>query len=209
MDHIPYGDPKDLVRRSYDRISRAYRGDSVSRERGYFAWLEALTPLLQPGDAILDLGCGCGIPVAQELAQHFHVTGVDLSAVQIARARQLVPQATLLCADMTALQFPPGTFAAVVSFWAIIHLPVHEHRPLLERCFTWLQPGGYLLATVGYQAWTGYKDDWYGAPMYWSHADEATYLSWFQELGFALLWTRFIPEGDSGHVLVCVRRPAR
>ena len=73
--------------------------------RGYFAWLEALTPLLQPGEAILDLGCGCGIPVAQELAQHFCVTGVDLSAVQIARARQLVPQATFLCADMTTLWF--------------------------------------------------------------------------------------------------------
>ena len=88
-----------------------------------------------------------------------------------------------------------------MSFFAIIHLPVHEHRPLLERCFTWVQPGGYLLATVGHQAWTGYKDEWYGAPMYWSHADEATYLTWFQELGFTLLWTRFIPEGDGGHAV--------
>ena len=39
--------------------------------------------------------------------------------------------------------------------------------------------------------------------MYWSHVDEATYLTWFQELGFTLLWTWFIPEGDGGHVLVC------
>jgi SAM-dependent methyltransferase len=205
----PYDDPKDLVRRSYDRISRAYRGDSVSRNWRYFTWLEALTPLVPPGAAILDLGCGCGIPVAQELARRFHVTGVDISAVQIARARQLVPHATFLRADMTTLRFPPGTFAAVVSFFAMIHLPVHEHRPLLERCFAWLHPGGYFMATVGHQAWTGYKDDWYGAPMYWSHADEATYLTWFQELGFAVLWTRFIPEGDGGHVLVCARRPAQ
>ena len=206
--HMPNDDPKELVRRSYDRISYAYRSDSVSRDRGYFALVDALMPLLQPGSAILDLGCGCGIPVAQELAQRFPVTGVDLSAVQIARARQLVPQATFLCADMTTIAFPVGTFAAIVSFFAIIHLPVHEHRPLLERCFTWLSPGGYLLATVGYQAWTGYKDNWYGAPMYWSHADEATYRTWLQELGFGLLWSRFIPEGDGGHVLVCARRPA-
>jgi SAM-dependent methyltransferase len=202
-------DPKDLVRRSYDRISRTYRGDSVSRDLRYFVWLEALIPLVKPGEAILDLGCGCGIPVAQELAQHFHVTGVDISAVQIARARQLVPQAAFLNADMTTLRFPPGTFAAIVSFFAIIHLPLHEHRPLLERCLTWLHPGGYLMATVGHQAWTGYKDDWYGAPMYWSHADEATYLTWLQELGFAVLWTRFIPEGDGGHMLVLVHRPSQ
>ena len=203
------GDPKNLVRRSYDQISYAYRGDSISRDRGYFPWLDALTSLLQPGDTVLDLGCGCEIPVAQELTQRFQVTGVDLSEVQIARARQLVPQATFLCTDMTALRFPPGTFAAIVSCFAIIHLPVHEHRPLLERCFTWLRPGGYLMATVGSQAWTGYKEEWHGAPMYWSHADEATYLTWLQEIGFTLLWTQFIPEGDRGHVLVLGRRLAQ
>jgi hypothetical protein len=29
----------------------------------------------------------------------------------------------------------------------------------------------------------------------------------YRELGFAVLWTRFIPEDDDGHVLVCARRP--
>ena len=52
-------DPKALVRQSYNRISQAYRGDAVSRERGYFQWLAQLTPRLQPGDPVLDLGCGC------------------------------------------------------------------------------------------------------------------------------------------------------
>src|SRR4029450_3899731 len=89
VTNMDNGGPKSLVRRSYDQISSAYRGDSISRDRGYFIWLAALTPLLQPGDTVLDLGCRCGIPVAQELAQRFQVTGVDLSEVQIARARQL------------------------------------------------------------------------------------------------------------------------
>ena len=203
------GNPKDLVRRSYDQISHAYRGDSVSRDRDYFVWLATFMPLVPPGEAILDLGCGCGIPVAQELAPRFQVTGVDISEVQIARARHLVPQATFLCTDMTTLHFPPGTFAAIVSFFAIIHLPVHEHRPLLERCFAWLQPGGTLLITVGHRAWTGYQEAWYGAPMYWSHADEATYVIWLREIGFVVQWKEFIPEGAGGHVLVCGRRPAR
>jgi hypothetical protein len=54
-------EPKKVVRESYNSISRAYRGDAVSRDRGYFRWLAVLTPLLQPGDPVLDLGCGCGI----------------------------------------------------------------------------------------------------------------------------------------------------
>jgi SAM-dependent methyltransferase len=200
-------DPKEIVRRGYDQISYDYRGDSISHDRGYFTWLDELTPLLQPGDAVLDLGCGCGIPVAQELAQCYKVTGVDLSAVQIERANQLVPQATFLCTDMTTLRFPPESFTAVLSFFAIIHIPLQEQRPLLERCFTWLKPGGYLMAILGHQAWTGTIEEWHGAPMYWSHTDQATYLTWLQEIGFSLLWTRFIPEGDGGHVLLLGRRP--
>lgn len=206
--NIDKNDPKEIVRRGYDQISYEYRGDSISRDRGYFSWLADLIPLLQPGDAILDLGCGCGIPIAQELAQRFNVTGVDLSEVQIARAKQLVPQATFLCNDMAALRFPPRTFTAVLSFFAIIHLPLQEQRPLLERCFTWLQPGGFLMAILGHKAWTGTKEQWHGAPMYWSTADEATYLTWLQEIGFSVQWTRFIPEGDSGHILLLARRPS-
>lgn len=203
----PTSDFKDLVRRSYDQISYAYRGDTISRDRGYFRWLEELIPLLRPGDAVLDLGCGCGVPVAQELAPLFAVTGVDISPVQIERARRLAPQATFVCADMAAVQFPAQTFAAVVSFYALIHLPLEEHRPLLARCFDWLQPGGALMAIVGHSAWTGAEDDWHGAPMVWSHADEGTYLRWLDEIGFAVQWTRFIPEGNGGHTLVLALRP--
>ena len=100
-------EPKEVVRESYNRISRAYRGDAVSRDRGYFRWLAVLTPLLQPGDPVLDLGCGCGIPVTQELARTFRVTGVDISEVQITRAQALVPEATFLCQDIMAVHFPP------------------------------------------------------------------------------------------------------
>src|SRR2546426_1369908 len=179
----PYDrDPKRLVRDSYDRISHAYRGDSLPRDRGYFRWLDLLTPHLKKGDSVLDLGCGCGIPVAQELATFCNVTGVDISSVQVARARTLVPTATFQCQDMTTVQFDVGTFAAIVSLFAIIHIPLAEQRPLLDRISSWLQPGGYLLASVGNRAWTGYKEDWHGAPMYWSHADEATYMTWLNEI---------------------------
>ena len=191
-------DPKEVVRESYNRISRAYRDDTVSRDRGYFRWLAVLTPLLQPGDPVLDLGCGCGIPVAQELARTFRVTGVDISEVQITRAQALVPEATFLCQDIMAVHFPVHTFAAIVSFFAVIHLPLPEQRPLFERLFRWVRPGGYLMVTVGHQAWTGYKDEWYGASMYWSHADEATYLAWLRDSGFIVQWRQFIQRAMMG-----------
>jgi SAM-dependent methyltransferase len=202
--------PKDIVRDGYDRISYEYRDDAArgsTARPDYEAWLAELMPLLHDGDPVLDLGCGCGVPATAILAQHQAVTGVDLSPVQIARARGLVPAAQFQCADMSSVEFPSQSFAAVVAFFSIIHLPLEEQPALFKNIHHWLRPGGYLLATVGSGAWTGTDDDWHGAPMYWSHADRATYLAWLKETGFEVLWTRFVPEGTGGHTLVLARTP--
>jgi SAM-dependent methyltransferase len=209
----PELDPKAVVREGYDRISFEYRDDagrgpSKGQPMGrpdYESWLGEVMPLLKAGDPVLDLGCGCGVPATALLARQFAVTGVDLSPVQIARARRLVPAAHFQCADMSLLKLPAGSFAAVVSFYAIIHVPLDEQPGILRNIGRWLRPGGYLLATVGYGGWTGTQDDWLGAPMYWSHADRATYIAWLKETGFEVQWTRFIPEGTGGHTLVLAR----
>jgi SAM-dependent methyltransferase len=130
------------------------------------------------GGVVLDLGCGCGVPLTRDLAGGgYAVTGVDLSAVQVERARRLVPAARFLHADATEVAFPASSFDAVVSLYALIHLPLDEQPPLLGRIGRWLRPGGWFLATTGYRAWTGTEDHWLGgdAPMWWSHADVATY----------------------------------
>src|SRR5436853_173982 len=59
----------------------------------YESWLGELLPQLHAADPVLDLGCGCGVPATAILAEHHGVTGVDLSPVQISRARRLVPAA--------------------------------------------------------------------------------------------------------------------
>jgi SAM-dependent methyltransferase len=163
-------------------------------------------PILKNGDQVLDLGCGCGVPATAILAERYAVTGVDLSPVQIARARRLIPHAQFHVGDISSLELPPHSFAAVVAFYSIIHVPIQEQAGIFKNIYRWLRPGGYFLGTVGSQAWTGTEDDWYGAPMYWSHADRETYIGWLSEAGLDVLWTRFIPEGDSGHTLLLAKR---
>jgi SAM-dependent methyltransferase len=132
------------------------------------------------------------------------VTGVDFSAVQIERARQLVPAAEFHCADITQLALPEMAFDAIVSFFAIIHVPIAEQLPLFHAMHRWLKPGGLLLATVGAQAWTGSEDNWLdaGASMCWSQEGTETYMRWLQEAEFTVMWHRFIPEGNGGHTLL-------
>jgi 2-polyprenyl-3-methyl-5-hydroxy-6-metoxy-1,4-benzoquinol methylase len=170
-------DERDLVRRGYDALSYHYRSDDA--EDGQYApWLAKLHRRLPPAAAVLDLGCGCGVPVARYLAEAGHrVTGVDISEVQIERARHLVPTGTFLCADATRLILSPTSFDAVVLLYALIHIPLADQPPLLDRIVSWLRPGGWLLATTGHEAWTGTEDNWLGGPaaMWWSHADASTY----------------------------------
>ena len=203
---------RDLVRRGYDAISLAYRSDdeqaagsSAEDISRYAGWIAELAGLLRPGARVVDLGCGAGIPATRELAGYgLRVMGVDFSAVQLRRARRLVPAASLIQADMTALQLRPDSADAVVSFYALIHLPLADQQALFPRIRGWLRPGGYFLAIVGASPWTGTKR-YLGADMFWDHADTGTYLCWFQAARLTPLWHRHIPEGDSGHTLILAR----
>jgi cyclopropane fatty-acyl-phospholipid synthase-like methyltransferase len=203
---------RDLVRRGYDAISLAYRGDdaqahgtSAEDVRRYAGWIADLAALLRPGARVVDLGCGAGIPATRELATRgLQVLGVDFSAVQLRRARRLIPAARLIQADMTALQLRPASTDAVVSFYALIHVPVADQQTLFPRIRSWLRPGGYFLAIVGATRWTG-TSRYLGADMFWDHADTATYLQWFQAARLTPLWHRTVPEGDARHTLILAR----
>ncbi len=206
---------KALVRHGWNRVSRVYRSEeSVTDVFGhthleYHEWLVPVLRSIPLGSEVLDLGCGCGVPAARLLADRFRVTGVDISDVQVRRARRIVPAGKFLRADMTQVTFPDESFGAVVCLYAIIHVPLEEQRPLLERVYRWLTPGGLFLLIAGEEAWTGEAENWLGsnAKMYWSHADAGTYLGWLRSIGFAIERRTFVPEGTGGHALILAHKP--
>lgn len=75
------------------------------------------------GEHVLDVGCGCGATVlelARRVGATGHVTGVDISAPMLARARARVeeegfPQVTLTLADAATHHFAPETLDLVFS----------------------------------------------------------------------------------------------
>ncbi len=203
-------DPKDVVRRGYDALSLRY-DEAYRASAKYRPWLGELIAALPPAAAVVDLGCGSGVPVARDLVAAGHrVTGVDFSAVQLCRARRLVPAATFLRSDLTAVRFSPASLDAVLAFYSIIHVPLAEQQPLLHRIARWLRPGGLFAATMGHTAWTGAQADWLGggSPMWWSHADAATNRRWLTATGLTIEAETFLPEGGGGAVLFVARRPA-
>ncbi|MGW4772889.1 class I SAM-dependent methyltransferase [Nocardia sp. NPDC004278] len=196
-------DPKELVRRGYnalsDRYDEAFRGGTK-----YEAWLRELDRHVVAAGTVLDLGCGSGMPVARTLAgSGRRVIGVDISDVQIDKARALVPTAEFICADAATIHFEPGSFDAVVCLYALIHMPLDEQSLLLTRIAEWLRPNGWFVTTTGHDSWTGIDPNWLGgdATMWWSQADAATYRSWLTQAGLTVVGEEFVPEGTSGHTL--------
>ena len=183
-----------VVQHGYDAISDAFlewRDRIVDDPRRM--WSDALTSRLGDGARILELGCGAGVPDTKLLAERFRVTGVDISAEQIARARANVPSAEFIQADFTALELEPGEFDAVAAFYSFNHVPRDLLAGLFERIHAWLVPGGLLLASFGAsdtEAWAG---GWLGTTMFFSSFPPETTRRLLSEAGFELLLDELVP----------------
>ena len=167
---------------------------------------------LEDGSDVLDLGCGAGQPTTAVLAQHFNVTGVELSKVQLERARDAVPNARFVHADMSRLELEESSFHAVVAFYSIIHVPRERQPALLDSIYSWLRPNGILVASMastGSEVWI--EDDFFGAPMYWSSFDAETNEQMVGNAGFELesadLVTHAFDGEEETHLWVVARRP--
>ena len=189
------------VESGYDLMAEQYLATKHHEDPLALTALEDLASLLPREAAVLDLGCGAGVPVTRWLSDKgFAVTGVDVSARQLDLARSYVPEATFIKADMTEVTFAPDSLDAVVAFHSIIHIPRTEHPALLERIHCWLRPEGAFLATMTLTDYEGRADDWegWGAPMVWSHYDGDTNVAMLREAGFGIRYAEPRTGGGTG-----------
>lgn len=108
--------------------------------------------LLQDGQSILELGCGWG-SLSLWMAAHYpqsQITAVSNSRSQKewidrqAQQRSLTNLTVITC-DINDLQ-PTGTFDRIVSVEMFEH--VRNHRELMNRIATWLNPDGRLFVHI-------------------------------------------------------------
>ena len=120
-------------------------------EAGYsFVWnygagvIDLLAP--QPGERILDLGCGAGQLTHEIAGRGAHVIGLDSSAGMIAQARINYPDIEFMLADATrfALDEPvDAVFSNAALHW------VRDAGAAVECVHRALRPGGRFVAEFG------------------------------------------------------------
>ncbi len=106
---------------------------------------------LNPGDAVLDIGCGAGVDslvAASLVGTAGHVTGIDVTPamIQLARVhreRLGLNNVTFQVAEAEALPFSDCTFDAVISN-GVFNLTLDKAKAL-EEAHRVLKPGGRLM----------------------------------------------------------------
>ncbi len=125
---------------------------------------------LQPGDAVLDLGCGPGLYTAR-LAQHrLDVTGVDFSQNSIDYAQQYAAQhdlaITYRCQNYLELQDESRFDVALLIYGDFCPLSPEQRTRLLANIRRALRPGGRFVldvTTPHLRQQLGLKNGWYAA----------------------------------------------
>jgi len=204
-------DRTKLVGQGYDAMVDTWESWSQQIEDDpRQAWTSDLAARLPDGARVLELGCGGGTRETRELAARFELTGIDLSARQLERARERVPEARFLHDDFTTADFGASSFDAVVSFYAFNHVPRELLAPLLGRIYDWLAPSGWLMAAFGTSDLEGWTGEFLGATTFFSSFPPAINSQLVVDAGFVVERDEVIaitePEGPAPFQWILARR---
>lgn len=135
--------------RHYDKLAWLL---TFGRERALRARLADLAQL-QPGEKVLDAGCGTGtlaIEAARRVGETGAVFGIDASPEMIATARAKAAShgisVSFEVARAEALPFPDGHFDVVLSSLMLHHLPRATRQAFAQEIRRVLRPSGHVLA---------------------------------------------------------------
>jgi SAM-dependent methyltransferase len=123
-------------------------------------WVRALPA----NAAVLDLGCGTGIPVSKVLMDAgMTVYGIDASPTMVRAFRHNFPHAQVACEAVENSSFFNRQFDAIVACGLLFLLPKEKQEIVVQKAASALDSGGRLLFTAPSQS-VAWQDAMTGKP---------------------------------------------
>jgi cyclopropane fatty-acyl-phospholipid synthase-like methyltransferase len=108
---------------------------------------------VQPGERVLEIGCGHGVAVTYLLQRGARVTAIDRSPKMITAARKRNPDAECIVGRLEDVDLGDRRFDAILAVRVgLFHREPERARALAER---WLGPGGRMVAETDFPALRG------------------------------------------------------
>ncbi len=160
------------------------------------AWLDRFLDIAGRGAAILDVGCGSGVPIAAYMAgRGARVTGVDSSPALLAAFAGNVPGATAILSDMRSIRLEQR-FAGVLAWDSLFHLTRDDQRAMLARLAAHAAPGAALMFNSGPADGIAIGA-FEGEPLFHASLDPGAYRALLASHGFSVIAHR-ADDADCG-----------
>jgi len=189
----------DIYRRHGEAWAKL-RGDKLAEG----SWLDRFTALLPAGSAILDVGCGSGLPIGRELLRRgFEVTGVDGAETMLSMFRRNLPSAPSHLMDMRRLSLG-RRFSGLLAWDSFFHLSPDDQRSMFARFQAHAAPDAALMFTSGNEEGSAIGD-LEGDPLYHGSLDATEYRELLNRAGFEVV-SHVASDPTCGHRTVWLAR---
>jgi SAM-dependent methyltransferase len=179
-------DLADKIVAHYEHHAADWDADRRSSGWNDKKWHDRFMGLLHTGAAVLDLGCGGGMPVAFNLVSHgVRVAGVDSSPSLIAMCRARLPDQEWIVADMRGLRLA-RTFEGILAWDSFFHLNYNDQRSMFEVFSAHASHGTFLMFNSG-PAFGEAVGSYRGDPLYHASLDANEYRQLLDRHDFELL----------------------
>ncbi len=149
---------------SAERLELCYEVAPPRVRRYLTAEIERVAMTIDPGAAVLELGCGYGRVLAELIGRAAKVVGIDTSAESLELARTRLGdcgECSVLEMDATELEFPDGSFDVVICIQNGISAFGVDRLRLFREAIRVTRAGGRVLFSSYAAKFWGHRLEWF------------------------------------------------
>ena len=202
---------KQLIE-SYDKIAKDWHKDHQQDDW----WIEGTNKfisLLEPGDLVLDVGCGSGTKAKYLEDQHIKVIGIDFSKEQIEIAKKVSPKSEFSIMDLKDANNLKFTFNGVFAQAVLLHIPRKDIKKTIATITHNLEKNGYVYIAVkekkpgrGEEEIRIENDYGYTYKRFFSYFTIEEILKTLRDLRFETVWQNIKPSGNTRWIGVIAKK---
>lgn len=196
------GDRYNLIANSFEEERSSMIGLDFLQEFLHFLNSRCV---FSSSTSILDIGCGTGLPLTKQLASSgATVTGIDVSAEMILKARKNVPEAAYIEGDVLTTKFKES-FDGILAWDSLFHIPFDKQEQAVRKIAGLLKPKGVFLFTAGGKAGE-FVSCMFETEFYYSSLSPERYASILSEENCLVILNEIDDPRSNGHRVICCRK---